>query len=66
MLIVPVAASEVLMAYPGPAVSVSTTVSLASTVVSAAGSMVTIAVVLPSAKLTVPVAAENDAAPDCA
>ena len=50
---------------PEPAETVSTTVSSGSKVVSATGAMVTRAVLLPGAKVTVPAVVEKVAAPVC-
>ena len=49
--------------YPVPAMTVNIAVSLGSTLVSLTGSSVTVAVVAPGAKITVPVV-EKLAAPD--
>src|SRR5262249_22983195 len=62
LVIVPVAGLPAGL-YPVPEVTVRTTVSFGSTVVSAVGSMVTVAVVAPAANDTVPVVAAKVAAP---
>jgi hypothetical protein len=60
---VPVAVVGAATLYPVPAATVRMTVSLASTVLSAVGSTVTVAVELPAANVTVPVGGVKVAAP---